>query len=260
MSNTQLFFGDCLDVMSNIQDKSIDLIVCDLPYGTTACSWDNVICPDDLWLHYERIITDTGAILLFGTEPFSSIMRCSNLKLYKYDWIWVKSRPTCFVQAKNQPLRNYENIMVFSKGAAIHKGQTNRRMTYNPQGLIAHNKMIKQSPNTKNTDTCMSFRESQKSQYVQKFTNYPRQIITFASASKTVHSTQKPVNLLEYLILTYSEERDTVLDNAMGSGSTGEACINTNRDFIGIEINDSYFDIAKNRLEKITNNNKWSQI
>ena len=239
--------GDCLELMKDIPDKSIDMILCDLPYGTTACKWDTMIPFEPLWEQYNRIIKDNGAIVLFGSEPFSSTLRVSNLKIYKYDWIWVKSRATGFAQAKNQPMRNYENICVFSKGTAIHASQSSRRMTYNPQGLKDTLYIKKQGKNGR-TDTCFQKRKSHKEEHVQTHTNYPRQVLEFASEGKTVHPTQKPVELLEYLIKTYTNENETVLDNCMGSGSTGVACINTNRNFIGIELDEKYFEIAKKRI------------
>jgi len=245
-----LLNNDCLEAMKNIDDKSIDMILCDLPYGTTACKWDRVIPFKPLWEQYERIIKNNGAILLFGSEPFSSLLRTSNLALFKYDWIWEKSKPTGFAMAKNQPLRNYENIMTFSKGVAIHKGQSKRRMHYDPQGLVECYHIKKQGDGWAGTNTCMLVRPSHKKEHIQTQTNYPRQILKFNSASKTIHPTQKPVALLEYLIKTYTNKNELVLDNCMGSGSTGVACINTKRQFIGIEKEKKYFDIAKKRIEK----------
>ncbi len=239
--------GDCLELMKDIPDSSIDMILCDLPYGKTACKWDAVIPFEPLWEQYKRIIKDTGAMVLFGSEPFASELRHSNLKMFKYDWIWKKTRATGFAQAKNQPMRNYENICVFSKGVAIHANQSSRRMTYNPQGLEDTVYIKKQGKNGR-TDTCFSKRKSHKEEHVQTQTNYPRQVIEFASEGKTVHPTQKPVALLEYLVKTYTNEGDTVLDNCMGSGSTGVACINTGRNFIGMELDKQYFDIAVQRI------------
>lgn len=241
--------GDCLELMKDIPNKSIDMILCDLPYGTTSCRWDSIIPFEPLWEQYSRVITDTGAIVLFGAEPFSSMLRCSNLKMYKYDWIWKKSRPTGFAQAKNQPMRNYENICVFSKGVAIHASQSNRRMTYNPQGLEDTIFLKKQGSNGR-TDTCFSKRKSHKEIHVQTKTNYPQQVIEFASEGKTVHPTQKPVALLEYLIKTYTNEGEVVLDNCMGSGSTCVACVNTGRHYIGFEKEPKYFEIACQRLDE----------
>ncbi len=249
MSNVQLFNGDCLEIMKHIPDKSVDMILCDLPYGTTACKWDSVIPFDELWKQYKRIIKDNGAIVLFGSEPFSSFLRTSGIDLYKYDFIWHKSRPTGFAQAKNQPLRDYENVCVFSKGNAIHASQTKNRMVYNPQGLMSCHIEKKQGNKNGKTDTCFSNRKSHKNVHLQECTNYPRQVIAIASESKTVHPTQKPVALCEYLVKTYTNLGDTILDNCMGSGTTGVACKNLGRDFIGIELDKNYFDIAQQRIE-----------
>ena len=240
---------DCLEGMKEIPDGSIDLILCDLPYGTTACKWDTVIPFEPLWEQYNRIIKDNGAIVLFGSEPFSTELRHSNLKMFKYDWIWVKSRATGFAQAKNQPMRNYENICVFSKGVAIHACQSSRRMTYNPQGLEGTLYIKKQDEHGR-TDTCFSKRKSHPEEHIQTQTNYPRKVIQFASEGKTVHPTQKPVALLEYLIKTYTNEGDVVLDNCMGSGSTCVAAVNTNRHYIGFEIEPQYFQIASERIKE----------
>jgi len=237
--------------MPKLPDKSIDMVLCDLPYGTTACKWDVIIPFEPLWEQYERIIKNNGAIVLFGSQPFTSVLVASNLNLFKYEWIWRKSRPTGFAQAKNQPLREHENVLVFSKGTAIHASQSKNRMTYNAQGLIGTSIVKKQGKNGR-TDTCFSVRLSHKDLHIQRHTNYPRSVIEVPSESKTVHPTQKPVPLCEYLILTYTNEGETVLDNCMGSGTTGVACYNTNRKFIGIEINPKYFRIAKERIEKAT--------
>jgi len=244
----RLLQGDCLELMKDIEDKSVDMILCDLPYGTTVCKWDTVIPFEPLWEQYERIIKDNGAIVLFGSEPFSSLLRTSNLNLYRYDWIWHKSCPTNFVHAKNQPLRDYENIAVFSKGVCFHKGQTNNRMIYYPQGLVDCN--IKKDQRKKHSDVCFTKQPSHKDIHIQKKTNYPRQVLSGYKSDKGLHPTQKPVALLEYLIKTYTQENELVLDNTMGSGSTGIACLNINRQFIGIEKDDKYFEIAKKRIEE----------
>lgn len=231
-----LLNGDCLELMKNIPNKSIDLILCDLPYGTTQNKWDTVISLDELWKQYSRIIKDNGAILLFGDEPFSSCLRNSNTKLYRYDWYWIKSNSTGFMNAKKMPMKQVETISVFYKHLP----------TYNPQGLIELEKPVV-SKNGGNK-TCY-----QKEAYVgtKKYTNYPRNVLTITSEPKVgrLHPSQKPIELLEYLIKTYTNEGDTVLDNCMGSGSTGVACINTNRDFIGIELDENYFNVAKERIE-----------
>ena len=227
--------GDCLELMEEIPDGSVDMVLTDPPYGTTACKWDSVIPFEPMWEQLKRIIKPNGAIVLFGSEPFSTKLRVSNLKMYKYDWVWEKSRPANQMLAKIQPLKIHELLHVFSSG----------KVQYNPQGLIEVNKVIKQG--TKVTDN--NGGGVRKSEYMQTHTNYPRSILKFKSESNTVHSTQKPVPLLEYLIKTYTQENEIVLDFTMGSGSTGVACVNTNRKFIGIEMDDKYFEIAEKRIK-----------
>ena len=245
----ELYNGDCLIEMQNIPDKSIDCIICDLPYGTqkkNGLEWDIAIPFDKLWEQYNRIIKDNGAIVLFGVEPFSSMLRMSNLAMYKYDWVWDKKNGANFAQAPYMPLKNVENICIFSK-ATIAQNSKNR-MIYFPQGVEKCFKMQKGRESN-------SFRQNRAPQkdFIQDTTNYPKQIIQFTKDSNVVHPTQKPVALLEYLIKTYSNEGDTILDNTMGSGSTGVACVNTNRNFIGIELNKKYFDIANNRINEALN-------
>ena len=245
-SNVHLIKGDCLEVMKNIKDKSIDMILCDLPYGTTECSWDNIIDFEKLWVSYERIIKDNGAIVLFGNEPFSTKLRNSRFNLYKYEWIWIKNVPTGHLEVKNKPLRKFENIIVFSKGNSAN-GCKNR-ITYNPQGLIEVNKTRK----TSCTGSIFGTRPSRQKGniIVQKYTNYPVNILEFKKDKGRLHPTQKPVELLKYLIRTYTNDGETILDNCMGSGSTGQAVleIGGDRKFIGIEMNDNYFEIAYNRI------------
>ena len=239
--NIELYNGDCLELMKNIPDKSIDMILCDLPYGTTTCKWDVIIPFEPLWTEYRRIIKDRGTIVLFGSEPFSSKLRMSNIKGYKYDWIWDKKSVSNPQLAKKQPLKNFETISVFGVGTA--------GVNYYPQGLIEiENPKIK---NIKVSDTEKLGHIKRRSDYVQTHTNYPKALaLQFPRPSKPIHPTQKPVPLLEYLIKTYTNERETVLDNCMGSGSTGVACINTNRNFIGMELDNNYFNTAKERIYK----------
>lgn len=230
--------GDCLEVMKDIPDKSIDMILCDLPYGTTACKWDIVIPFEPLWEQYKRIIKDKGAIVLFGSEPFSSKLRLSNLKMYKYDLIWDKNKGTQPQLAKIQPMKSHENISVFGKG----------RITYNPQFEVGtpYYRNNKGSTSKDNMIKTLKPIEQKNSGF-----RYPKTILKFSrdfSAQTRLHPTQKPVTLLEYLIKTYSNEGERILDNCMGSGSTGVACINTNRNFIGIELDKEYFKIAKERI------------
>ena len=245
----KIYNKDCLIQMKKIKDKSIDLILCDLPYGTTDCSWDTVIPFKKLWKQYKRIIKDYRAIVLFGSEPFSSYLRMSNLKWYKYDWIWYKNKITGFTHSKNMPLKDFEIISVFSNGVINHDNLTDKRMIYNPQGLIYKPKQKKKKTYTE--DSFIKDRPSNRD-YVCEYINYPKMHLNFNYDYDNVHPTQKPVELLEYLIKTYSNENDLVLDNTMGSGSTGVACINTKRNFIGIELEKKYYKIAKKRLSDNT--------
>ena len=243
-----LILGDCLTEMKNIPDKSIDMILCDLPYGTTQCKWDSVIPFDKLWEQYNRLIKEDGAIVLFGKEPFSSQLRISNLEMYKYDWIWVKDTKSNFMQANHQPLNNVELISVFGKGY-VRNIKDKVMMTYNPQ--FTEGKKYKLPKVSKTTDL---FGENHKNgvyKHYERDTSkrYPYNIIQFNMDKPKVHPTQKPIALLEYLIKTYTNENAVVLDNCMGSGSTGVACKHLNREFIGIEKEGKYFEIAKQRIE-----------
>jgi site-specific DNA-methyltransferase (adenine-specific) len=244
-----LINGDCLEEMKTFKDESIDFILCDPPYGTTACPWDTIIPFDLLWLQYERIIKPNGVIALFGKEPFSSYVRLSNLQLFKYDWTWIKSRKNGYVHAKGMPLQQTENISIFSKGS-IRRRDPNP-MNYYPQGLIEFEK--KRINYVKHSSAYGGGHEI-GTEYKQEGANYPTNLIYFKNESpKTqVHPTQKPIDLLEYLIKTYTVENDTVLDNCMGSGSTGVAAKNLQRSFIGIEQDLTYFNIAKDRIEETT--------
>ena len=239
-SNYKLFNGDCLEVMDYLisQNIKIDCILTDPPYGTTRCKWDSIIPFDEMWKRLNKLIKPNGAVILFGSEPFSSMLRCSNIKNYKYDWIWQKEQGTGVLNAKRMPLRNTENISVFYK----------KQCTYNPQ-------MLKGEPYK--ADRC-TFSKNIESTYgnqvdrvitVNDGSRYPLTIIKFNRPMKNrFHSTQKPVDLLEYLIKTYTNENELVLDFTMGSGSTGVACMNLNRKFIGIELDEKYFDISINRI------------
>ncbi len=246
----QLMQGDCLEVMGCIPSGSIDLILCDLPYGSTACKWDSIIDLDRLWAVYKRTRKTTTPTVLFCSQPFTSRLGASNLADLKYSWAWEKSRPTDFLQAKHKPLKGFEDILVFYK----------ERPVYNPQDTVAIDRTVK------NTGTKARDRQGKKENndqtfhhavtgadandcYRQKVTNYPRGIVKFAQESQNFHPTQKPVALMEYLIKTYTNPGDTVLDNCMGSGTTGVACVNTCRNFIGIEKDPSYFEICKQRIK-----------
>ena len=249
--NIQLYKGDCLEEMDELIERNIkvDMVLTDPPYGTTACKWDCVIPFDAMWNRLNKLIKDNGAIVLFGSQPFTSSLISTNFEMFKYEWIWEKSRTVGFLNAKNAPLKKHENICVFSKGKTANCNKNN--MIYNPQGLIEINK-IKKSVNQTN-ETVVGNRPSRNKEYVAKYTGYPSSIIRFNNEKKQVHPTQKPVELLEYLIKTYTDEGELVLDFTMGSGSTGVACANTNRRFIGIEKEEKYFSIAKERIEKASN-------
>ena len=228
--------GDCLELMKDIPNKSIDLILCDLPYGTTANKWDIVIPFDKLWAQYNRIIKDNGAILLFSQMPFGANLIMSNPKMFRYEWIWEKENGTGFLNAKKMPLKKHENILVFYKHLP----------TYNPQMREGFKPYYKDnSDSSTSSSNYMSLKGTVSS---SDGTRYPIDMIKF-NRDRGLHPTQKPVALLEYLIKTYTNEGDVVLDNCMGSGSTGVACQNTNREFIGMELDEKYFQIACDRLE-----------
>lgn len=245
MSEITLFKGDCLVEMNKIADKSVDMILCDLPYGTTACSWDVVIPFNEMWIQINRVIKDNGCVALFGSEPFSSKLRCSNLEMFRYDWIWKKPYKTLYPRASFRPLLEHENISIFYK----------KQPTYNPQGVIPCNKTIRQKLSNLDESVYVNNNFKEVEIYEKKWTNYPSTVLSIgkhinSKGRKHLHPTQKDVELLEYFVKTYTNENETVLDFTMGSGSTGIACINTNRNFIGIEKDDEFFKIAKNRIEK----------
>ncbi len=231
--------GDCLELMRNIPDKSIDAIICDLPYGTTACKWDTIIPFEPLWEQYKRVIKNNGAIVLFASQPFTSALIMSNPKMFKYSLVWDKVAATNPMLAKKQPMRSHEDITLFY----------DKQPTYIPQMTdgVKWNRAGKKKHNTDTLGRSVLFMGDDKSE-----TRYPKSILTFSNADKTKnsHPTQKPVALLEYLIMTYTNEGETVLDNTMGSGTTGVACVNTNRNFIGMELDDKYFEIAEARINK----------
>jgi site-specific DNA-methyltransferase (adenine-specific) len=239
--------GDCLDVMAELAPASVDLILCDLPYGTTACKWDSVIPFEPLWAQYRRLIKPNGAIVLTSAQPFTTALIGSNIEWFKYCWIWEKSKPTDFFNAKLKPLKAHEEVCVFSGGATANG--SDRNMPYYPQGLVACGKTVRGDRKGGDSDEHGLHRKSHKAAYVREATGYPRSVLKFASEANPVHGTQKPVALMEYLIRTYTNEGDTVLDNCMGSGTTGVACANTGRKFIGIERDPGYFDIARKRIE-----------
>lgn len=242
----RIVHGDCLEVMREIPDGSIDMILCDLPYGTTACAWDEIIPFEPLWEQYERVIKDNGAIVLTASQPFTSALVMSNPKLFRYQWYWNKNKVTGFANAKKQPLRNVEDVLVFYK----------KLPAYNPQGVTRVNKTRKNGASV-GGETLRKDIEGSATRgrlrtggavYTQEFTNYPRQLLVINSENKTVHPTQKPVALFEYLIKTYTNKGDTVLDNCIGSGTTAIACMNLDRNFIGIELEKKYVEMARERV------------
>ena len=239
-----IFHGDCLELMKGIKDKSIDMILCDLPYGITKCKWDVIIPFDLLWEQYERIIKDNGAIVLFGNEPFTSLLICSNLNGFKYRWDWDKKIPSGMGYAKYRPMQQTEDIAVFTK-----KGG---KVTYNPQ-MVKREKPIKSGGNTMRVGAYMGFKCRGEGKEYKKVYNYknPVTLVQFDKVRKgNLHPTQKPVALCEYLIKTYTNENMIVLDNCCGSGTTGVACMNTNRRFILMEKEEKYVEITKKRLEE----------
>ena len=254
--NYKLYNGDCLEVMDKLIELGIevDAIIVDPPYAKTRGKWDVIIPLDEMWERLDKLIKLNGAICIFGNEPYSSIVRASNFVDYKYDWKWIKNRATGFANCNYRPMARYEDIMVFSKANASSGGKKNS-MVYNPQGLIPSGKVKKNTPKRHGliqNDTNNVGKNNilmQETEYIQKFTNYPDNILEFNCESNYVHPTQKPTSLLEYLIKTYTNEGELVLDFTMGSGSTGVACMNINRKFIGIELEEKYFNIAINRIE-----------
>jgi site-specific DNA-methyltransferase (adenine-specific) len=250
----KLMLGDCLERMKEIPDGSIDMILADPPYGTTACRWDTIIPLEPMWEQLKRIAKKNAAIVLFGMEPFSSRMRLSNWENFKYDWIWCKTKSLGFTNAKNKPLNKHETVSVFSEGTTANR--SNRRMPYYPQDLVPLNKIVNGIKTCKADNAVGGHkfaRPSHKIERLQEFTNYPNSLLYFSSEGKTVHPTQKPVALMEYLIKTYTHEGETVLDFTMGSGTTGVACVSTGRNFIGIEQDQKYYKIAIDRIKAARN-------
>jgi len=265
----ELMHGDCLELMKDVPDQSVDMILCDLPYGTTACKWDTVIPFEPLWAQYRRVAKPNAAIVLTASQPFTSALGASNLEWLRYSWYWRKTRATGHLNAKKMPMKDIEDVLVFYACPP----------TYNPQGLVALGKVQKNSAShiargkvQKNSASHIARGKVQKNSasdmargvssdptsvvtggitrgtYVQEATGYPRQVLDFPSEGNTVHPTQKPVALMEYLIRTYTNEGETVMDNCMGSGTTGVACMNTGRKFIGMEQDAKYFEIAQKRI------------
>jgi site-specific DNA-methyltransferase (adenine-specific) len=250
----KLLHGDCLELMKDIPDKSIDMILCDLPYGTTACKWDTVIPFEPLWGQYKRIIKDNGAIVLTASQPFTSALVMSNIKMFKYEWIWEKTMTSNFCQAKYQPMKYHENVLIFAKNKTIYNPIMEERSEIGKKRLKNNGKII----SGKNNITEIINFQKKPGEYKQYDCNKinPKSVQKFKSVPNCngtkLHPTQKPVALMEYLIKTYTNENETVLDNCMGSGTTGVACKNLNRNFIGIEKDDKYFEIANNRINDLT--------
>lgn len=241
----QLLQGDCIELMKDIPDGSVDMILCDLPYGTTACKWDKIIPFEPLWKNYNRIIKDNGAIVLFATQPFTSKLVHSNIKNFKHSWIWHKKNAGNVLVAKYQPLKTTEEICVFSSGGKV---------VYYPIFSEGHKDRTKEKPTKKKSDLFSGIKSGDFKHGKNKegHQRYPKHLIEFSNASHKgkVHPTQKPVALLEYLAKTYTNEGEVVLDNCMGSGSTGVACVNTGRKFIGMELDEGYFNIAVKRINE----------
>lgn len=235
----RLYLGNCFDIMSELPNRSIDMVLCDLPYGVTDCEWDKTMPVQLLWDAYERILKPNANIVLFGAQPFSSDLVKSRRAWFSHVWYWKKDGATGHLLAKKQPMRNIEDILVFRN--PIRKN--NEAYTYNPQGLKDYHR-LKAETGVNN----QVYRKVVPKQYVQTKTGYPKQLLEFKREKNRVHSTQKPVALLEYLIRTYSNRGELILDHCMGSGLSGVACINTSRDFIGIELNPHWFSVAQARI------------
>lgn len=230
----KLYNNDCLKILPTLPDHSVDMVLADLPFGTTKNQWDHIIPMDQLWGQYKRLLKVGGVVALFGDEPFSSSLRLSNPKWYRYDWYWIKNRGSGFLNAKKMPLKAVETISIFYPKLPL----------YNPQMLSGKSYKAKNDTKSNNWGSYKTGWTTDN-----KGTRYPVNAINFTKLAKTIHPTQKPVDLLEYLIKTYTNEGMTVLDNVMGSGSTGVACKNLNRSFIGIEKDPDYFKLAKERLD-----------
>ena len=236
--------GDCLELMMDIKEKSIDMILADLPYGTTACKWDTIIPFDKLWEQYERIIKPNGAIVLTASQPFTSALVMSNPKLFKYEWIWEKSKASNFLLAKKQPLKAHENILVFANGTPKYYPQKTQGKPYYRGGVKEKHDNPEVSNNIPNYHS--HIRKSEDGMRLPRTVQY----FTTAEFDGKFHPTQKPIALFEYLIKTYTNENDLVLDNTAGSGTTAIACLNTNRHFIVMEQDQKYYEIMCNRIEK----------
>lgn len=242
----KLYLGDCIEVMKGLPDNSIDVVMCDPPYGTTQCKWDTIVPLDEMWNQIWRVSKSVAPIVLFSQQPFTTTLNQSSLENFKYDWIWNKTKASNFQQAKNMPLRRHEIISIFSKGVVGHRSQTNKRITYNPQGTKDCDLFVKRKPLDdphnlqRKNGIIKGFKQEQK--------NYPDTLLLFNSVHNPPHPTQKPVPLMEYLIKTYSDKGDTILDFTMGSGTTGVAAMNLGRKFIGIEKDLNYYRLSQKRI------------
>ena len=239
----EIYLGNCLDIMKDINDKSVDMILADLPFGSTNCQWDSQINLQELWIQYERIIKDHGVIALFAQTPFDKVLGCSNLKLLRYEWIWEKPQATGHLNAKKMPMKSHENILIYYK----------KLPTYNPIKTYNHKRKISTAYHKRNTSTGEIYGKCDDFSDYNSTERYPRSIQIFPSDKQklNLHSTQKPLALCEYLIKTYTNEDYLVLDNVCGSGTTGVACRKLNRNFIMIENNLDFYNISLNRLKKI---------
>ena len=253
IENITLLNGDCLKMMKEIPDNSIDMVLCDLPYGTSASSWDKKLPMNDLWNEYKRIIKHNRAIVLFSQQPFTSLLITSNIEMWKYNWIWEKDNGTNFMNSHFCPLKITEDICVFGNGATsfVKNGEN---LIYNPQFSEGKPYSIISGNQKSNSAVVRGGKGGRDDVGGYKTESdgkrYPKNLIKFNRDKDKLHPTQKPVSLCEYLIQTYTNEGDVVLDNCMGSGTTGIACLNTNRKFIGMELDDTYFEIAKKRIEE----------
>ena len=245
MELNKIYNEDCLVGMNDIPDKSIDMILCDLPYETTKNKWDLIIPLDELWAHYNRIIKDNGAIVLTAQTPFDKVLGVSNLKMLKYEWIWEKTSATGHLNAKKMPMKAHENILVFYK----------KLPTYNPQKTTGHERKVSTAKHKRNSKNSSNYGESSATTY-DSTERYPRSVQLFSTdkQKRSLHPTQKPVALFEYLIKTYTNENETILDNCIGSGTTAIACMNTDRNYIGFELDETYFNIANERINKHNEN------
>lgn len=237
-----MMHGDCLELMKGIPDGSVDMILCDLPYGTTACKWDTMIPFDPLWEQYNRVLKPSGAAVLFSAQPFTSALVMSNPRNFKYEWVWEKTLPKGHLNAKKMPMRAHENILVFYRKPPVY----NPQMTHGHKRKIAHTRYTREP----NGDSCYGM--ERRDTHYDSTDRYPRDVQVFSNGDQTnkLHPTQKPVALCEYMICTYTNPGEVVLDNCMGSGTTGVACVNTGRRFIGIELDETYFEIAERRIKE----------